>query len=169
MTRPLPFFDARSCSSSDFPISPVGSASIGQVRLAISPGRRPALTDSRASTRLQTGYLVWRGRPAGLQHDRRQDFGALASFSGPSSNCCAGDAWGQGSDRGCTRRGPKRLTLRVLRGLRNADEEHLLPITEAALQPSAVAAADFCAVALRFPHRVEFRCAGSHYKSKVVW
>jgi hypothetical protein len=99
----------------------------------------------------------------------RQNFGALASFSGPSSNCCAGDAWDQGSDRGCTRRGPKRLTLRVLRGLRNADEQHLLPITEAALQPSAVAAADFCAVALRFPHRVEFRCAGSHYKSKVVW
>ncbi len=67
------------------------------------------------------------------------------------------------------RRGPKSLTLRVLRGLRNADAEYLLPITEAALLPSAVAAADFCAVALRFPHRVEFRCAGSHYKSKVVW
>jgi hypothetical protein len=35
--------DARSCSASDFPISPVGSASIGQVRLAISPAAPASL------------------------------------------------------------------------------------------------------------------------------
>jgi hypothetical protein len=54
-----------------------------QVRLAISPGRRPALTDSSTSTRLQTGYLVWRGRPAGLQHDRATRFWRACIILGP--------------------------------------------------------------------------------------
>src|SRR5450759_3247188 len=51
-----PVFAAPSCNSIYVAISPLGSRTIGHVRFAISPARRPALTDSRTITRLRPGY-----------------------------------------------------------------------------------------------------------------
>ena len=53
-------------------------------------------------------------------------------------------------------------------GARDRNTAPLLHQSRNTVTPNS-ASADFCAVALRSPHRVEFRCAGSHYKSKVVW
>src|SRR5690348_5379110 len=60
MTRPLRFFAARSYKLMWSEIRPSGSSSIGQVSLAISPARKPALTDSRIITRSRCGYRLWR-------------------------------------------------------------------------------------------------------------
>src|ERR1700732_4799089 len=63
--RPLHFLAALSASSSRPLIWPLASTTISQVRLAISPARKPALADSRTITVLRGGCRVQ------LAHTRR--------------------------------------------------------------------------------------------------
>ena len=58
INRPLPFLVAISRSSITVPISPVGPTTMSQVRLAISPARRPALAANKTITRLRRGCRV---------------------------------------------------------------------------------------------------------------
>ena len=58
MTRPLFFFAIRSSRAMTVPIFPTGSVIMAHVRLAISPARSPAFTDSKTMTRFRIGYRV---------------------------------------------------------------------------------------------------------------
>ena len=55
IVRPLFFFAAQSRSSIAEETWPLGSSTISQVSLAISPARKPAFTDKRTMTRLRSG------------------------------------------------------------------------------------------------------------------
>ena len=58
ISRPLFFLAAQSRSSMTSPISPVGSRTMSQVSLAISPARSPALTDSSTISLSRMGLRV---------------------------------------------------------------------------------------------------------------